>query len=746
MTIMKRLAPILSRLLLPTVTLCLLLVSHGCKSLEERQAEEYAEADVADILRIDAGVSNREAKSSRGASAETPITNLKPSYEAESAAGTLPTRNLSERPGSGIELPYNFALDMIKGLENPEEMIEVTVKFDNDEIPYVVKQMALTLGFEFYLDPAVSGTVTFSIDSQMTRAQVWELFAKILWFNDAYITRDHGFVRIMSMEKMPREQRLLAKDAPRTNIAVELVRFSETLASDMAPLIAPYLSPKATITPVPHLNALLIVDTPANVDKLQELVSRLDRMGETTWPQDSIGVHYISPTVIAEELKQVLPILGFRVSVGEKSDNLSIRLMPIDRLQALVVTAPHIDIIQEIRRWVQVLDRQDTGEEEQIYFYEAKHTKAEDLADAVNFFFNSSVGRSRRPTASGGDDAATSTAEPAATSRTGGAGRGTESTSIRESVFEIPASVFVDGKHNRMVIRTTPRAHATMLALLQSLDTPPFQVLIQMSIAEIQLNEDTRLGFKYSALSKIQGGEYEFLSRFAYGDDLSATASPGLNLVLNKVSDPTKVFGFIEAVAGKGNTRVLFSPQVLAISDEEAIINVGDKVPIITQENNATDSTNITREIQYQDTGIIMTVTPHVTASRMVTLKIKQEVSDAVTTTSSDIDSPTIQTRIVQTSLIVDDNSTILLGGLIRTRDIKNETGIPFLKDIPGVGNLFALNVRENQRLELLILMTVNVIEMDADVERLARRYKSALQAIKEQLGPANLERQVDAP
>jgi general secretion pathway protein D len=118
----------------------------------------------------------------------------------------------------------------------------------------------------------------------------------------------------------------------------------------------------------------------------------------------------------------------------------------------------------------------------------------------------------------------------------------------------------------------------------------------------------------------------------------------------------------------------------------------------------------------------------------MVTLKIKQEVSDAVKTTSSDIDSPTIQSRVVETSLVVEDGTTIMLGGMIRTRDVKSESGFPLLKDIPGLGALFRNRGSENQRQELLLLMTVNVVEMNSDVERLARRYKAAIEEIKAKL------------
>lgn len=739
---------------LAVVAACLL---PGCQTDSEKAQKRAMDKHISDILDIDPGDPSPEWDMPE----KEPIGGgITPSLDRIPRESTLPTRNLQGLAGSKSFTPYDLAMDMVKDLENPDEQVEVNFKFDGEDLAEVVKQMAAVLDVKYYIDPAVAGTVTFDMEGEMTMAQVWELFAKILWFNDAYITRDEGFIRVMNMEKMPREQRLFSNEAPRDNVMVEMIRFENVAAADMVPLVTPHLSPKASVTPIPHLNSLLIVDTPANLMKLRELTVRLDQMYQSQWPQDSIVCHYVDVAVIAEELKNVLPILGLRVSTGDQADGQSIRIFPLERMQVLIVSAPDVALIDEVRRWVKVLDRQESGEQDQIFFYSAKHTTANELAEVIGFFFNaseskksSSSGSSSSSTSSEGGSSETltsnssSSSSAASRSAHGQAGEGY----VHTMVFDIPVSVFVDPKHNRLVIRTTPRAYTTIMALLEALDTPPLQVLIQMSIAEIQLNKDLRYGFQYGLHERIQDGESppRFIDTgFLYKDSLPTQTdgtgsdgtpsnsaidfeSAGFNFLFTQGLDPYTIFGFIEAIAGTGNTRVLFSPQVLAISDEEALINVGDKVPIVTQENNSDDSTNITREIQYQDTGIIMTVTPHVTANRMVTLDIKQEVSDAVQTTSSSIDSPTIQTRVIETSLVVNDKSTVLLGGLIRTRDLNNNTGIPLLKDIPYLGKLFSLTTVEEQRQELLVLITVNVVDLDTDVERLARRYEAALNAMK---------------
>ncbi len=731
----------------------------GCTTTSERSVDRTSWEDV---LRIDPAKTKKPADldgrlTPTGKEGETNVDEAQAGTAADASQdpSRFPSRNMDEETPERPNVPaldspaYDIVDDL--DLEEPEELLSEdesdALQFNGEDLSTVVQSFAKALGLKYYIDPAVSGTVTMSFTGDLTRREAWELFVRLLWFHDAYVTLDNGFIRVMNMEKMPREQRIFEsiedareKGVPRPNVVVRLLRFVNVDAAEMVPLLSPHLSPKASITPIKHLNGLLVIETPTNLEKLLTLATRLDMIGEQEWPQDSIVCHYVDVSVLTDELKLILPVLGFRVSTGDKADGQSIRIVPIERLQVIIVSAPARELVEEVRRWIDVLDREASEEQEQVFFYKARQTKAEDLAQAIEFFFNTTAARtSRSSSSSSSGDAADADAAPKltparTTTRRSTSSGADDSETIRRMVFDVPVNVFVDAKHNQLVLRTTTRAFNMILAILEKLDTAPLQVLIQMTIAEIQLNRTTRLGFKYSALQAIRSGKYEFKSMFDYDVNSGINPADGLNLLLTKTTDPTNVFAFVEAIAGEGNTRVLFSPQVLAISDEEAVINVGDKVPIITQENNSNDTSNITREIQYEDTGIIMTVTPHVTASKMVTLKIKQEVSDAVKTTSSNIDSPTIQSRKVETSLLIEDNSTILLGGLIRSRDVHSNSGIPLLKDIPFLGRFFSLRTSDEQRQELLILMTVNVMEADSNVERLARRYKDALKAIRQKL------------
>ena len=676
---------------------------------------------------------------------------LKSSNEGETMSEftELPSRNLDVEPGRGPPPSYSLSMDMTKSLDNPDELVDVKFNFDAESVVNVVQMFSLTLEFQYYIDPGVSGSVTMTIDTQMTRREAWELFEHILWITGSYASRQHKFIHILPFAKLPQERRIFAKHDPIPNVDVSVIRLFNVPAADMANLIRPFMTAGATANVIQHLNSLLIVEAPPNTAKIRQLIEKLDVLGETKWPQISIQLHHVSTDIILEELQQILPIVGFPVSSGERGDGHSIKLIALDRLQVLIAAAPTKEVLNEVKRWVGILDTEDTVEQERIFFYDVKYNNAEDLSDNVSVFFNSSGtstgGRSR---ARSGDDE--TPRSPTDDSRTRRRTRQSQPPARRAAsdeekpatVFDIPVTILADGSHNRLVIKTAPRAYAVLEALLQRLDTPPLQVLIQVTIAQIELGKETEHGFRYAAaFASFNDSIFSVDIEPGDSDNPSGVDNPLYSLQFSKDKDgdgnintPGEVLSFVQAVAGKTKTKILNAPQIVAISDEEASINVGDSVPIATRQDSGSDiDSRILTDVQYQDTGIILTVTPHITAKKLVTLDLRQEVSNAIETEVSSINSPTIQTRVIETSMIVEDGATILLGGLIQTERNESNIGLPVLKDVPYLGKLFGFTRDNVDRLELLLLITVNVIDLETDTELLLKRYNAAVEAINEE-------------
>ena len=168
------------------------------------------------------------------------------------------------------------------------------------------------------------------------------------------------------------------------------------------------------------------------------------------------------------------------------------------------------------------------------------------------------------------------------------------------------------------------------------------------------------------------------------------------------------------------------------LDNQTAYINVGDEIPVPARQSisNINPDSPTVNEIQFRQTGITLTVTPRVNSSGLVTMDIKQEVSNAVSTTSSDIDAPTIQQRQLESTVAINSGETIVLGGLIQDTESNAESGIPVIHRIPVLGKLFGQSRDEMRRTELLVLITPRVIRNRDDAQDVTEEFKRKLRGI----------------
>ena len=631
--------------------------------------------------------------------------------------------------------------NLIKNISDPDKTVEVALTLDAAPLTEVVPLFADLLNFSYLIDPGVKGAVTMDVDAEMKAREAWRMFEHILWLGGAYASRNPGFLHILPFNKMTQERRLLVKHDPKANVEVAFIPVRFAASSEVIANVKPFLTNGATLTDIPRLNSLLIVESPENMPKIRELVRRLDTKGEAGWPHVTLQCHYVDADVVVDELNQLLPVLGFPVSDRPPSGG-KVKLTAIPRLGIVLASAAVPEVLDEVERWVDLLDKEDVGEQESLFFYNVRHNTVEALTDALNTFFpNSATTRSRaRTTSKSTSSKATPAGAPSAPSRSGSASKDVEIGTI----FDTPVVVYADAGQNRLTIRTTQRAYAMVHALLTRLDAPPLQVLIQGVLAEITLTESTEFGFAY-ALQEMLGDEGNFKliqdslvgnddgTGFSFNSDLQVASGIGM-LLRNNSADKV---GLIKAVAGESNTRVISAPQIMASNDQEAKINVGSQIPLITSDYTTTDSANdgtTQRTYSYEDTGIIMTVTPHVTAGNEVRLDISQEVSSPVD--SGVTDQVAIQKSLLETQVVVPDGATILMDGLIKTPDSDSNNGVPGLKSLPVLGHLFKTKNTSGDRREILVMITVNVVTPQTDFNQLAQRYQRALEEIRLKLNP----------
>jgi len=282
-----------------------------------------------------------------------------------------------------------------------------------------------------------------------------------------------------------------------------------------------------------------------------------------------------------------------------------------------------------------------------------------------------------------------------------------------------------DEARNALLISANARDYELIRQVLAGIDVPPLQVLIEVTVAEVVLNDNLNYGVEYF----INAGRTNTL--LTTNNTATITpAVPGFNLawVAGNFA-PKAILDLLSAVT---QTRVISTPRLLVLSNETARLQVGDVVPIITQSATSTVTSNplILNNVTYKETGVVLEVTPRVNSGGYVTMDVNQSVSSVVNTTTSQIDSPTFQQRRLTSTISVKTGETILLGGLIQQTDSRNSSGIPLLHDLPGVGPLFGTNVNAAGRTELIMLMTPHVIASDADSRNLTAKIEQQFQTV----------------
>ncbi len=681
--------------------------------------------------------------------------------------GAMPGRNNDKATQSITPYPDN----LLKSLPNRDAKVNVVLAFNAADISEVVAAFASPdlLNFSYLVDPSVKGAVTLSVETEMTASEAWDTFEHILWLSGAYASMNNGFLHILPFEKMPQERKLFSTEK-QPNVSVEFIPVLHKKSGDIANLIKPFMTEGASATDIADTNTLVIVEAPANMDKIRELISRFDDKGEREWPCAAFAVTEVDADTMVTELNSLLPVLGYPVSTTAGTSGGAIKITALSRIGCLVVSAALPEVVDEVGKWIRALDRSDRLDQEEIYFYNVSETTVTRLADAMETFFNTEITVSSADSSSSSSSrksssssSSSSSLNSSSSSSSSSSSRNTSSTrnnnrnnSSRNrndndepkanlSLFETPVTVFADEESNRLTIKTTPRTWGLIQAFLKRHDVPSRQVSIRAIIGEVTLDKSTEFGVSYAASKLFKDGSWTGSGGYAGAgalgtlfngtDDAIKTAvgawdSAGLGLVVQRAKDP---LALITAVAGEGRTKILSEPQLVVVSGQEAKFQAGEEIAVPTQSTSYTSSSgNTSTNYEYKDIGVIMTVTPSITAGNRVRLEIEQEVTaqQSSSTNTNNTNAPNFTKKDISTVMTVQDNSTILMGGMVQNRETVTKRGIPFLRDIPYLGALFGYDSRQNVRTEVLVLITVNVIDNNNFQDELIRRYKDSLEEI----------------
>lgn len=628
----------------------------------------------------------------------------------------------------------------MNGGQGGDEEIAVNIVFNSAPMMDVIPAFADALGFNFVIDTDIRSFVTLNLNSTMTKRDLWAAFATLIENAGVGISvESSGLLRILPLNKIG--QRAKLEDSEYLLYPLNFASAQEVINQ-----IRPFLGSTATCIQVQRPNAVLLCDYRDNIRKLKDLLEILDDNPRTKWPRVVVPCENILPSKIAEELREVLPTLGFVVK--QLNDNNeqpgSVKITSIDRLQLIIASAATKEAAQEIRNWIEILDGTISLDQERIFVHKVMYTKSEQLMQALSVLYNMTGtsltidddGGNRTQTVNGTSNTRTNTNN----NRNSQYSEYSSTTTDQKSnVFETPVKIFSDGALNRLVIRTTPRTYASIKALLDRLDVVPAQVLLQVTVAEVTLGDNIQYGLELAAASSWGGNIMSMGTKWGDLDPDTAEAGidarqTGYSFMLADPSDPNNKLGYLRAYAGDRNFKVVASPQVLVSSNTEAMINVGESTPYIGSTVTDTSSSgSLLTSTSFKDSGITLTVTPQVTSTDLISLKIDQKLSAAqMMTLNATTQAPKTTEREVKTYMTIHNGQTMIIGGLIEEEGTDELESLPFINEIPFLRRLLGHSSSELTRTEILIMITGHIINEKSRVEDMIRRYNDALEAIND--------------
>ena len=468
---------------------------------------------------------------------------------------------------------------------------------------------------------------------------------------------------------------------------------------------------------------------------------------------------YTLEHIDAGEAQQILTeILQTYVTTDKagKAGNAGLKLIAIERLNTILAISPKLFFFEKVEDLLLELDVPSEEADPRIYVYFVKNGEAEDLGSLMNQVFSTSsyqketAGSSKKET----EDTSPLPRNPfskkgATTKET----KGTKEKGIKKGngdtskpgTLKGEINITVDKIRNALIIEAVPSDYRLIENILCRIDIMPRQVLIEVVIAEITLDDTFKLGVDWGYDEDDQWWDGEKIVDGArnranlvniggIGKDLLQGTLSSLGLDF-KVGISDRVRADIAALSDKGKVNILSRPHILASDNKEASIDVSEEIPVSSTEIVYTTDNPLTEtSIEYRDTGIMLSVTPHINERGLVTMEINQEVSErSIDVTIADKKYPSFKKRIVDTCLTVKHGQTIVIGGLIRESKEDLMGGTPWLVDIPVLRYLFGKKTKKTKKVELIILITPQVIASLEDVDAVTEEFKSKVgQTIKE--------------
>jgi general secretion pathway protein D len=669
----------------------------------------------------------------------------------------------------------------------------VVFNFDNADLEIVLQATSELVVFNYVLAPEVRGKkVTVQTTGRIPVEDIFPVLLTILDVNGLAAVKSGSVYRIIAKQGAAQTPTpTIVGDQvdpafPGDQVVTLIVPLKFVAAQEAANLLRPFVPQQAALTAERDTNLLVVTDVAANLRRLLDIVKLID-VNVTVSELQIVQLKHADAQEVAQILNQLFSSGRLRADGGPISFGgtppgptpaPAAPRLPAARPAAPVPAAPGQDVsgsaadraplvvaerrsnsliiyarkqeLDTIRRLIDKLDADVYGGQ-RIFFYFCENSKAKDLAATLDAIFGRGTGTPATPSASTPSQLAPTGARPSGLIQsnrptTGGTGR--PEGLLGEGAFGAETRFIPDEATNSIVVTTYPRTWEEVEPIIKKLDRMPRQVLIEVLVAEITLDDATSLGMEWA----IREGKFNL---FFTGNNPSPLTRPSLpdfiKLGSSVLSGGLTFFAFsadsflaaIRALATRDRVNILSSPSILTTENKKAVINVSKSVPVLTSQQStvggtvattATTNTAVigTQTVEYKDVGIVLTVTPRIGEEGTVALDVKQEVNDILSLQTGQLSSPTFSKREAETSVVLLNNQTLVLGGLIQTKREWIKNGIPFLSRIPVLGYLFGDTTENITKTELLMLITPRVVGTALDASRITDQMRRITPELKD--------------
>lgn len=566
-----------------------------------------------------------------------------------------------------------------------------TFVFKDADITQVAEEiLGNSLGVAYRVEPGVTGKMNFSIEQRLTKAQLLVAFESALGQYDVVMVQD-GETVVLKPRKSASVGGQITTGASRASgigFQIRAVPINYGSATEIAKALGVVAKSDLVLYSSDKMGLIILGGRAEEIDNALTTVALFD---QSTLSEARIRFYPLTSAnavTASDDLNSLLKASGTS----------SVTIAPMRRLNGIFAFSQSSEVLDQIGQWVQRLDVPSQDPSVKVWVYHPHGASADNLVRTLNAVMGNG-GDLTQPAATTGTTTTGGSATPVPASYAGSA------TNSDQMV-----RIVADKDTNSIIINAPEAVRVRLQEVLNEIDREPVQIFIEASIVEVSLTKDLNYGVDWS---KIASHGDLTVSNYTTKNTSFSPVAPGFSV--NYIG--TDISAAIDMLSSQSTVRIVSAPKITTIENTSAVLQVGDQVPIVTQsaQSSGTSDAPILNSVDYRDTGVMLKVTPRVTSENRILLEVSQEVSSVAKTVTSGIDSPTINQRKIDSSLIVPEGVVVALGGMISSSDAVSDNGIPGLKDIPFIGAAFKGQTHSRGRTELVILLQAKIIRSPED-------------------------------